>query len=404
MLYNEKWVKSALAWGLIRTGMTENRYKDKIVTIPNLLTFFRMLLIPLYVWLYLSQKGSRNEWAAAVILLAGLTDVLDGAIARRWNMESDLGKIMDPAVDKISMSAMCLMMSARYPIMLWVLLFFAVKEASLATLGYLYMKRTGIVNSARWYGKASSIVQYVVVISLLWNQQMTDYTAHVLIYLCIATHLLSLISYTVFYVRSKRSPGKTEEFKMRRLDWSILVMYLLLVASIFLLIFTSRESYLREVLPKPVYLFLRFASLVGTIGIPAFFVGEKLPREKMDPEAFPFKLYGWEKEGRFYEKLGIQYWKNKTPDMSKYIKRAFAKQGNLLRDPQHLRKLVQETCAAELLHLILICLSPLFAILMDEYGILAMVLYIIGNLISLIIQRYNRPRILKLVKRIEKRK
>ena len=59
---------------------------------------------------------------------------------------------------------MCLMLLERYPIMLWVLIFFGVKELALAAMGYAHMKRTGVVNSARWYGKASSIVQYAVVI------------------------------------------------------------------------------------------------------------------------------------------------------------------------------------------------------------------------------------------------
>ena len=384
--------------------MSENRYKNRIITIPNVLTFFRILLIPVYVWLYLTRNESRNVWAAAVILLAGVTDVLDGYIARRWNMESDLGKILDPVVDKISLSAMCLMMSVRYPVMFWVLLFFAVKEASLGTLGYLYMKRTGIVNSARWYGKASSIVQYAVIIALILNRQITDYSAHVLIYLCMATHLISMASYVLFYVRSIASPRHTEEVAMRRIDWNILIMYLLLVAALFILMFTSGDSYLKEVLPKPIYLFLRFASIVGTIGIPAFFAGEKIPREKLDPERFPFRSYSWEKEGRAYEKIGIQKWKNKTPDMSRYFQRTFSKQGNMLRDPAHLRRLVQETCSAELLHWILILLSFLFAVLMDEGGLLAMLLYIVGNLVSLVIQRYNRPRIMKLIKRIEKTK
>ena len=90
--------------------------------------------------------------------------------------------------------------------------------------------------------------------------------------------------------------------------------------------------------------------------------------------------------------------------MSKYIRRAFPKQGNLLRDPDHLRKLVVETCSAEFVHWVLILLSPLFAILMDELGVLAMILYIIGNMVSLVIQRYNRPRIMKIIQRIEKRK
>ncbi len=191
---------------------------------------------------------------------------------------------------------------------------------------------------------------------------------------------------------------------MRPVDWQTMVMYLLFVASVFLLLFTSGDSSLREVLPKGIYLFLRFASIVGTMGILAFFIGEKLPREKFDPEKFPFKCAKWEKEGKIYDNLGLRYWKTHVPDMSKYFPRAFSKQGNFSRDPAHLRRLVQETCSAEAVHWALIALSFVFPILMDELGGLAMVLYIIGNLASIVIQRYNRPRIMKIIGVIEKRK
>lgn len=138
--------------------MQQNTYQSRYFTIPNLLSLVRLLLIPLFIWLYCACK--EHIWSAVVVATSGLTDVLDGHIARKYHMESNLGRILDPAADKLTQMAMCLAMVYRYPIMLWVLIFFGVKEFFLALLGYFYMRRTGIVNSARWYGKASSIVQY----------------------------------------------------------------------------------------------------------------------------------------------------------------------------------------------------------------------------------------------------
>lgn len=382
--------------------MQQNTYQSRYFTIPNLLSLVRLLFIPLFIWLYCACK--EHIWSAVVVATSGLTDVLDGHIARKYHMESNLGRILDPAADKLTQMAMCLAMVYRYPIMLWVLIFFGVKEFFLALLGYFYMRRTGIVNSARWYGKASSIVQYATMLALILNPAISDYSAHVLISLCMLTHAVSLLLYVVFYIHSLRHPAQEPGVAMRPIDWQVMVMYLLLMLSVFLLMFTSGESFLKDVLPKPLYLFARFASIVGTLGVPAFFLGEKLPRRWFNPEKFPFKSFSWENEGRIYEKIGIQWWKNRTPDMSKYMRRAFSKQGNLLRDPQHLRRLVVETCSGEFVHWVLIFLSPVFAILMDEMGILAMLLYIVGNLVSLVIQRYNRPRIMKIIQRIEKRK
>ena len=379
----------------------ENRYENRIVTLPNALTLFRVLLIPVFVWLYGSLKN--HVWSAAVLGLSALTDLVDGWMARHFRMESNLGRILDPVADKLTQAAMCLMLLSRYPTMLALLIFFGVKEALLAALGYCYMRRTGIVNSARWYGKASSIVQYGVMLGIILSPEISDYTAHVLIALCFATHAISLVLYGAFYLRSVRHPESVPSVAMRPVDWHVMIMYLLLVASVFLLMFTTGDASLRQVLPKPLFVFLRFASIVGLLGIPAFFWGEKVPRRWFDPGKFPFRSFKWEQEGRIYEKIGIQYWKNHTPDMSKHFQKTFAKQGNLLRSPEHLRKLVAETCSAEFVHTVLILLSPAFVLLMDEYGVLAMVLYILGNLVSLIIQRYNRPRIMKIIQRIEKR-
>lgn len=367
-----------------------------------MISFFRFLLIPVFIWLYCGL--GKHVWAAVVLAVSGVSDMLDGYIARRCHMESNLGRVLDPMADKLTQAAMCLALFYRYPVMFWVLIFFAVKELIMALLGYFYMRRTGIVNSARWYGKASSIVQYAVMMTLVINSAISAYAAALLIILCMVTHVLSLALYVLFYVTSLCNPNHVPGVAMRPIDWQVMVMYLLLMLSVFLLLFTSGDSSLSDMLPKPLYLFARFASIVGTLGVPAFFLGEKLPRKWFHYDRFPFRSFAWEKEGRIYEKIGIQKWKNRTPDMSKYLKRAFAKQGNLLRDPEHLRRLVAETCSAEFVHAVLILLSPVFLFLMDELGLLSMIVYIIGNLVSLVIQRYNRPRIVKIIQRIERRK
>ena len=70
---------------------------NKIITIPNILSLFRLCLIPVILWLYLGQQ--RNLLAGCVLVLSGVTDIVDGLIARRFHMVSDLGKILDPIAD-----------------------------------------------------------------------------------------------------------------------------------------------------------------------------------------------------------------------------------------------------------------------------------------------------------------
>ena len=93
----------------------ENRYQSRIITPPNLISFFRFLLIPVFIWLYCGL--GKHVLAAVVLALSGVSDMLDGYIARRCHMESNLGRVLDPMADKLTQAAMCLALFYRYPIM-----------------------------------------------------------------------------------------------------------------------------------------------------------------------------------------------------------------------------------------------------------------------------------------------
>ena len=191
--------------------------------------------------------------------------------------------------------------------------------------------------------------------------------------------------------------GKPSE---RRFDISALIMALLFLICVALFILTGTDRLSR--LFKPLYVFLRMASIVGIIGIAAFFIGERLPRSIYDYERFPFKCYAWERDGLIYEKLGVRWFKTHSIDMSSIMPRAFPKQHTMSRDKAHLKRLVQEMCNAELVHWILALLSPVFSLLIDGwYGVAISIGYALSNLSDIIIQRYNRPRIIMILKRIE---
>lgn len=78
----------------------QRSYQNKILTIPNVLSFFRLCLIPVIIWMYCSKRDYVRT--AVILLLSGATDILDGFIARRFNMVSDLGKVLDPVADKLT--------------------------------------------------------------------------------------------------------------------------------------------------------------------------------------------------------------------------------------------------------------------------------------------------------------
>lgn len=140
----------------------KNFNKKDIVSIPNLMGYFRILLIPAFCWLYLTAKNERDYLlAAAVVLLSSLTDLFDGKIARRFNMVTDLGKIVDPVADKLTHAALAFCLAVRYPLM-WILIaLMAVKEGFMAVMGILFLKKGTMLNGAKWFGKVCTAALFI---------------------------------------------------------------------------------------------------------------------------------------------------------------------------------------------------------------------------------------------------
>ena len=182
--------------------------KEELWSLPNQLSYVRLLLIPLFVWLYL---GLDNHVAALVVIVfSGFTDVLDGHIARRYNMVTDLGKILDPAADKLTKAALLVCLSLRYPLMWAVAALLVIKEISMAVLGWVVVQRTGKVNSARWYGKVCTAVLYGVVFLLILLESPSTALVNGLIALCAAVLLMSFVMYIRYDLRLLKE-AKTRE-------------------------------------------------------------------------------------------------------------------------------------------------------------------------------------------------
>lgn len=134
----------------------------KIYTIPNLLSFFRICLIPVLVWLYCVEQN--YLWTAFVLLLSSLTDAADGAIARRFQMTSTLGKVLDPVADKLTQGAMLLCLFYRFPFMLVPL-----SEILIRSVGIVSAWRMKWDSEKSWHGKKATFVLYaILLIHLVW--------------------------------------------------------------------------------------------------------------------------------------------------------------------------------------------------------------------------------------------
>lgn len=176
----------------------KNRLRKKeILTIPNLLSFFRIILIPVMVILYCQHQNYIGS--VAVIALSGLTDMADGKIARKYNMVSDFGKFLDPLADHLTQAAMILCLITRYPYIGWLIVIFAVKELVLLICGLFRLKSKDTVTGARWYGKVTTAVIYGSMILLFLLPTMPAAFANFLIILCAIAITGSMILYGRYY-------------------------------------------------------------------------------------------------------------------------------------------------------------------------------------------------------------
>lgn len=182
-------------------------YKTKILTIPNLLSFFRICLIPVFIWLYCVRK---NElWTGIVLILSGITDVADGLIARRFHMISDVGKALDPVADKLTQGAMLLCLISRFSLMLIPLLLMTVKEIYMGVAGVMVIRRTGNVPGADWHGKAATSLLFAMMILHIFWPEIPSAVSIVSVAACTVMVGISFVLYAMRNIRDlKRGSRK----------------------------------------------------------------------------------------------------------------------------------------------------------------------------------------------------
>ena len=171
--------------------------KDEIITIPNILSMLRLALLPIILWVYL---GTENIYAVLILMLiSGLTDILDGFIARKFNMSSNFGKIIDPIADKCTQGTLFICLGIKYPLM-WVLLgIFIVKETVVSIMGCISIKRRKKVSGAKWYGKLNTVVIYCTIFILILFPSLPKAYANLLVFSSGITIILSWIMYVLLF-------------------------------------------------------------------------------------------------------------------------------------------------------------------------------------------------------------
>lgn len=182
---------------------------NKIWTIPNIISMLRILLVPLIIWLYLVKKD--YFLAGVFVVVSGLTDMVDGFIARRFNMVSNLGKILDPIADKLTQMAVLVCLVFRFPHMIFPLILLVVKEIALGISGLYSVKKSKKVYGANWHGKVATTVLYLTMgLHIFWIG-ITPIVSDILIVSCCGLIILTGVLYVVRNIQIGRHASKIDQ-------------------------------------------------------------------------------------------------------------------------------------------------------------------------------------------------
>ena len=170
--------------------------------IPNALSLVRMALIPAFVTLYLLRL---DIWAFAVLFVSGLTDAVDGFVARRFDMITDCGKLLDPLSDKLTQVAVVVCLTTRYAELLPLTVLGFAKELSQGIGGVLLLKKNVQAQGARWFGKVSTVLFYTtMLVIVLWYDTLTvsaPWMLWLLVGLVGVSMLIAFVGYLQMFLR-----------------------------------------------------------------------------------------------------------------------------------------------------------------------------------------------------------
>lgn len=186
------------------------------MTIPNLLSAFRILLVPAFIVSYQSLGSSDRFalWPVLILAVSGITDLFDGMIARHFNQVSDLGKVLDPIADKLTQVSVLICLAIRFQDRweFWLLLSIYVLKEGLIMVGGLVMlkgKRQQ-VPQAKWFGKLATFEFYAAMLLMLVFPGMPAWLMTVLVLITAVLAAFSLCMYIIGFCREqfagKRDP------------------------------------------------------------------------------------------------------------------------------------------------------------------------------------------------------
>lgn len=169
------------------------------MNLPNKLTILRVIMIPFFVLFLLMEGGTNTTYrylAATIFIVASLTDLLDGHIARKYNLVTNFGKFMDPLADKLLVCSALICMVELKQLPAWMVIVIISREFIISGFR-LVASDNGVVIAASYWGKFKTTFQMAAVVLLIFNFQALSMITSIVVWIAVALTVISLVDYIV---------------------------------------------------------------------------------------------------------------------------------------------------------------------------------------------------------------
>jgi cardiolipin synthase len=170
---------------------------------PNILSLIRLCVVPLVPLVYFSDLPGSHLWAASVYLAAALTDVLDGYIARKYDLITRLGRVLDPLADKLMAFCVLVCLIITQPILFWAGVIFFVKEVLMGVGALVQYKKFNDVLPSNTLGKISTSVFFAVCFLILIFPSLPETARVISIYTAIGLNIIAFLIYLGKHIRNR---------------------------------------------------------------------------------------------------------------------------------------------------------------------------------------------------------
>ncbi|GEK90942.1 CDP-alcohol phosphatidyltransferase family protein [Alkalibacterium kapii] len=168
--------------------------------VPNLLSYFRLILIPFFVYYYLGAETQMDHlFATGILVLSGVTDALDGYIARKYDQGTRIGQLLDPVADKLTQIAVVGVLMIRWQLFIFLFVLFLIKETFMFVQNIRLYRKNMTLDGAKWYGKIATIIFYLTMFIAVFFPKLSSGTIAVLVILASSFQLLAFYKYAKLF-------------------------------------------------------------------------------------------------------------------------------------------------------------------------------------------------------------